>query len=779
MKKALAGLFFFAAIISFSVAQKVPFTSQEFVLKELAMKENTTPFNQRLVFNFKIFGKYGQDQIEPEAGKYSAAYKLKFWLIDAKGDTVVSPSANASMLQSFSFFNIDSIRYKSYSFGHSIEIPYQDFKIHGNQTVSLWAQPQNTNGSIQLKPFKVGTFKINVPKLVPLEKQQIRVTSPSILHDNKKYNGKGLTVTFLPQFQYAASDLYSEKETADEVIFYVEFTTADGSPATMPNAPQTGQSTKFKSNYYITGNEKNITKTADIFVPYIHFFVPEGPQEINYSIHAISKNLSKRWDNLAQGKFHLQMPRVYFAKAVVKNIRVADKSYDVAAKDIPFAGLFVSSKSTRGKGYPDLFWSLGNGYQKFISTNPVNNTFAAPDDSCSFQMMDRDVIQLGVYDYDTFSFNDEIGTFSFSMQSEQTVLKQTGLKTGDVLNGEVLIQRKLRPNIPNMDLRVKPISLLGITGYQIWGYIPKNNPAIQTKTYIKLADGTNQNQAWKAMMDTPAGANFSYFIPAWDLPQDAGFGLAAIDSYFHLPLTQKAASPENYITETNDVKLDIKPLQQSIQNGVHGVILEINVSYPQGLVNKNACRFKYQFKELSGIDLKHIIENLKIQGKPICEANDCNMQVFIPYYLLHPFSGKEINALFQGEVIINDGFLIGKNSATLNTPIPAIVRLPKAQLSMNLKFAKSWSYVNITAYYNGMPKILVKENTQGGNMVTDLIFTTEYATENDTVSIVITPYEFRTAMEPITWNFTVKELMDGTVKLAKNKYAKKAALKTN
>jgi len=779
MKKALLGLFFFAAVTSCCYAQKVPFTSQEFVLKELVLRENATSFNQRLIFNFKIFGKYGQDQIEPEAGKYNAAYKLKFWLTDSKGDTLIPSSANASMLQSFSFFGIDSARYKSYSFGHAIEIPYQTFKTYGSQTVNLWAQPQNTNGSIQLKPFKAGTFKINVPKLVPLEMQQIKVTSPSVLHDNKKHNGKGLTVTFSPQFQYAAGELYSVNETVDEVIFYLEFTTADGSPATMPNSLKTGQTTKFKSNHYITGHNKNITKPAEIFVPYIHFFVPEGAHEINYTIHAASKDLSKRWDNLAQGKLQIQMPRVYFAKASVKNIRVADKSYDVAAKDIPFGSLFVSSKSSSGKGYPDLFWTLGNGYQQFISTPTVNNTFWAPDDSCSFQMLDGDVIHLGVYDYDTFTFNDEIGIFNFSMQNEQNELKLTGLRSGDVLGGEITIRRRLRPNIPNMDLHVKSAFFNGITGYQVWGNITKNNPAIQTKTFIKLADGNNHNPAWKNMADIPAGANFSYFIPAWDLPEGAGFGLAAIDSYFHLPLAQKSTFPEKYITETHDVKLDIKPLQKTIQNGVHGIILEINLLYPEGLQNKNACRFKYQFKELSGVDLKHIIESLKIQGKPICEAKDCNIQVFVPYYLLQPFSGKEINAQFQGEISINDGFLIGKNSATLQAQIPAILRLPKAKLSMNLKFAKNWSYVNISADYNGERKILVKENSQGGNMVTDVIFPTEYASENDMVSIVVTPYEFRTAMEPITWNFTVKELIDGTVTLAKNKYAKKATLKTD
>jgi hypothetical protein len=778
MKKALTGLFFFVALSSISFAQKVPFTSQEFVLKELVMKENTTSFNQRLIFNFKIFGKYNQDQIEPEAEKHSASYKLKFWLTDAKGDTLISPSTNASMLQSFSFFGIDSVRYKSYSFGHTIEIPYQAFKAYGSQTVHLWAQAQNTNGSIRLKPFKAGTFKINVPKLVPLEMQQIRIASPSILYDNKEYNGKGLTVIFSPQFLYSSAELYSEKETVDEVIFYVEFTTADGSPATMPNAPQTGQSTKLKSNYYVTEHKKNITKTAEIFVPYIHFFLPEGTQEIKYSIHATSKNLSKRWDNLAQGKFHLQMPPIYFAKAVVKNIRVAEKSYDVAAKDIPFAGLFVSSKNSKGKGYPDLFWTLENGYQKFISTPIVNNTFSAPDDSCSFQMIEGDVIQLGVYDYDTFSFNDEIGVFNFSMLNEQTTLKQTNLRSGDVLGGEILIQRRLRPHIPNMDLQVKPMSLNGTTGYQICGNISKD-PTIQNKIYIKLADGTNQIPSWKVMNDIPSGANFSYFIPAWDLPDRAGFGLAAIDSYFHLPLIQKVASPEKYITETNDVKLDIKPLQQTIQNGVHGVILEINVLYPEGLVNKNTCKFKYQFKELSGIDLKHIIEDLKIVGAPICPSNVCNMQVFIPFYVLHEFSGKQINALFQGEVSINKEFLIGQNSAKLNAQVPTIVRLPKAQLSMNLKFAKNWSYVSISADYNGTKKTLVKENTQGGNMVTDIIFPTEYASEDDMVSIVITPYEFRTAMEPITWRFTAKDLINGTVILNKNKYAKKAALKTN
>lgn len=778
MKKSL--LFFLPFLFiffQFSFAQKAAYTDQEFMLKDLKMTEGKIAFQGNIEFNFKILGKYNRDEIEAEQGRLFPSYSLKFFITDEHGDTLIRPSFEA-MSQSFSFFDVDTGKFHSYSFGHNIKIPYNQFKKEGNLSIILWGQAQNADGRIKLKPFKAAAFKIFIPKLHPLDQQQIKVSNLQASENIKKYNNdKGIVIGFSTNFTYDISELYSSKESLDEVLFYVDFTDAEGNPINSTYDPRLVHNSKNRSTYYIQQHQKNITKIGEIFVPYTQLFLPAGQQQIKYHINAISHSYSKEWKNLASGTFNINMPSVYFAKASIKNIQARDKSYDVAGQDIPIINIFISSKSSSGKGYPDLFWTFGTKNINHIYTDVVNNSFHASDDSCSFQMLEDDVLFLDVYDYDTFSFNDAVGSFTIPKLTGQTTYRST-LKSGDVISGEISIKRKPRPQGKEMSIFAKSTNYNGISGYQIWGNV-KKDPAIQSQTFIRLADGTNESPNWQVMSPMPANANFSYFIPAWDLPAGAGFGFGALDAEYKLPIMQKYVVPDKYFTESQDVKINIKQPQASIQNGTNGILLEIDVNYPMGITNKKQCQFKYQFKELSGVDLKDVIEKLKMIGSPVCDGATCTMQVFIPYYLLPEFSGKQMQALFESEMSIKNKFVIGKKSEKISVQIPSIIGLPKAQLSLDLKFAKNWSYVNISTEHNGIQETFIKEKTEGGKITTDVIFPSEFAAENDIISIVITPYEFRTAMEPIRWSFTVKDLQNGTINFPKTKQAKKAFLKTH
>lgn len=760
----------------FSFGQKATYTKQEFTFRDVKMSENKTAFRSGLEFSFKVFGKYNRENILPENGRTFPSYSLMFFITNEQGDTLIPPSRE-TMLQTFSFFNVDTGKYQSYSFGHNLKIPFQQFKKSGSQNIILWGQGQNADGSIKLAPFKTGIFKVAIPKVRPLEEQQIKIGQAHVSEDTKKYNDKGIVINFSANFTYDANELFSTKESRNEVIFYIDFTDAEGNPINSTYDPRMVHNSKRKSMLFTAPHEKNITKNAEIFVPYTQFYIPPGTQRLTYTIHAISYEYSMEWRNLTSGTFTVNMPPVYFAKAAITNIQARDKSYDVAGKDIPIVNIFVSPKSSSGKGYPDLFWTFGTKNTTYIQTGVVDNSLYAADDSCSFQMLEDDVLFLDVYDYDTFSFNDDVGSFTFPKMTGAGVYRSR-LKSGDVVNGNIIIKRKARPLGKDMSVFAKTASYNGISGYQVWGNITKD-AAIRSQMFIRLSDGTNQTPSFTNMSVIPAGANFSYFVPAWDLPPNAGFGLLCLDAEYNLPVTQKYAAPEKYFSETQDVQIKLKSTPQATQNGVRGILMEINIEYPAGITNKSDCKFNYDFKEDTGINLKKVFEQLKMVGSPICGDPVCGFKVFVPYYLLAQLSGKQLQTVFEGTVSMKDKLTIGRLSEKITADVPTIVSLPNAELSMELKFAKNWSYVNISTEYNGIQRVFVKEKTSGGKMTVDVEYPSQFAAEDDMISLLITPYEFRTAMEPIRWTFSVKDLKNGNVNLPKHKQVKKQSLKIN
>ena len=774
MRKTIVFFLAFFSFFSTSQAQKVAYTEQEFVFRDVTVKDKKSPFKGSIAFSFKLFGKYNRDHVQAEENSRYPSYQIRFFILDVNGDTLVSPS-DFSSKQNYSFFDVDTGKYKSYSFGHNFEIPYQAFKKKGDIRFVIWAQPENSSGTIKLALFKSGIFHINISNTVPLEKQQIKLSHVSAVEDLKQ---QGVTIKFSSIFSHDITELYSDKENWDEVLFFVDFTDTEGNPISSPNSPELLHNRKNRRSYYKLSHVKNKLRNGELFFPYTDFYLPKGTQKIKYTIHAISYNYSATWRNLASGEVIIAMPGVYFAKAAVTGMHVVEKSYDVAGKDIPFLNLFIPSNSSSGKGYPDIFWELGSDTKNYILTDVSSNSFYAKNDSISFQMMEDDLLYLRVYDHDVLSGDDFLGGINIPKLVGPKTYQAT-LKNGDIIGGNFFLKRDLRPDAKAISLYVKNTQFQGISGYQIWGNIEKNS-SVFARFFLRMPDGTNETPKWTNFTPMPEGANFSYFVPAWDLKPGTGFGILALDTYYRLPLTQKYATPKTYITESRDVALKINPLQVTQRNGVEGILVSANIAYPQELGDtKKQVKFMYQFKDLSGVDLKKIIDKLALDSSPICSSQTCPMSVFIPYYLLDAFSQKELRAYVKMEISVKDNFIIGKDEDTLTVAVPAIVPAPKAQLSLNLKFAKDWSYVNMVTEYNGVQKICVKEKSEGGKITVDLEFPTTYMAENDLVSIAIIPYQFRSAKEPIRWTFSVKSLRDGAVKFSKNKYAKKVSLKTN
>lgn len=777
MKNTLIALALLLAGTCSRAQQRLPYTAQEFALREVSMKEGSAS-QQQLQFNFRIYGKYGASQLTDESGgTWTPNYTLRFWLADAAGDTLVSDMADPSLQQRFSFFTVspDTGQYRSYSFGHTVSFPYGAFRRYGQQTFSLWAQAQSPRGDIKLTPFKTGSYTVTVPRLHHVNEQQVQVKSAGVSESST-----GVALKFNCQFLYGADELYTEGNGSTEVIFYTEFSKPDGSPVTLADDPLQASNPRSLARYAMLRPYKNTAQWGDLKLPYTLFYLPEGLQELNYAIHAVAADGTRRWENLYRGKVTIHMPPLYLARAVIKNIRVAERSYDVAAKDIPILNLFVSGKGSGGKGYPDLFWRFGSEGREILVSHTTHNSFTAADDSCFFQMMENERLSLGVYDYDVLSFNDNLGYFTFPVLQGDATFRQSKLRDEDVVDGEILIERKKRPATPTIRLYVKDTQIQGVSGYQIWGKVTDNSSLLKNQLFLRLPDGTHTQPAWQKI-PMPADADFAGFVPAWDYPADAKVGLILLDKQYNMPFAQQYAKPDKTIRESRDVRLEVTPPQPAVQNGIHGLRLSVTAHYPAGMPDKNIFRFLYSLRETGGADLKPIAERGTLEGSPLCNASDCTFTLFVPYFLLREFSGKTVQALFGSEVqVAKNRFTVGKNETSLSLPVPVLQPAPTAVFTTNLKFKKNWSYVEIATEYNGQKQVLVKERAEDGKLTQEVRFPAEYVYGQDSLSLTITPYEFRTPQGEIRWTFTADALRKtGTLTLPKHPQAKKAMLKVH
>ena len=773
MKKRL--VFFVLVCLSAQGAfsQKMPYTAQEFGFRDVELKEDLRPMRPRLSVSLKITGKFAQSQIEAGPGKSYPDYALKFWLASENGDTLVSPQADPSLLQRFSFFSSSDPAYGSYSFGHSLSFPYPRFRKTGKMTAVLWARPQSPDGNVLLKPLKVATYTLTVPKLYPLAEQKISLKNVEVSERDNS-----VILRYTCQLAYNASELYDETEDSDELVFFAEFTLPDGGPATLVNDPRLSPASLDGSQYSLLRQQKNVPLTGEIKLPYTQFFLAEGPHELNYVLHAVSKNKSRRWENLYRGKCVMHMPPVYFAKVAVTGLEVAHRTYDVAAKDIPIISLFVSNKGSGGKGYPDLFWTFTQEGRTLISTRVGSNSFLASDDSCFFQMLENDRLSLHVYDYDLLSRNDFLGGLDIPRLSGEATYRMDKLVTEDIVAGQIRMERKKRPVTPKLSLSAQTVREQGVSGYRIWGKSSENDPQFHTRLFLRLADGSNGIPAWR-VENPPEGADFSYFMPAWELPKGAKVGLLLNDTRFGLPLAQYYATPDRILTESDDVSLAVTAFGPATRNGVHGIRCVLHAKYPPGLGPKDMLRFLYTLRGTDGSELNGL--PAQTEGAVLCPGNECDWTLFIPYHLLTRFAGSTLHTVLRTDVrVARNGFSLGRGQDTLNVAVPTLSDAPKMQFETPLKFKKNWTYIELASEYAGNRTVWIKERTEAGKLVQEITFPVDRVYEKDTLSIILTPYEFRSPLPPLVWKVTAGELLKSPVlPLKKTPQTKKPVLKTH
>lgn len=752
-------------------AQKVPFEKQAFAIPSVRMEENFRPFQSELKFSFKIYGKYRRDEIQAETGRQFPSYQLRFWATDEKGDTLVPPDAHTSLKQNFSFFDVDTGAYHSYSFGHSVQLPFAAFRKSGNVRFVLWAQPEsNPSGHTKLAPFKVGTYTVVIPKTVPLETQKIALSHVTA---NENTSTNNLSLSFDARFNYSIEELGSDKEFSDKVFFYVDFTDEKGNPIHIPNDIKLQAAKENSTKYPSLSHQKNSIRTCTINVPYTDLFLEQGAHNIHYTIHAVSYSQSVYWHNLAQGEMRIQMPPVYFTKIRVDSVHIKQGgSYDVSAKSVPIIGLFVPKKGNAGKGYPDVFWTLTSGKKTLLTTSIFNNSFIGPTDSCTFQMLENDALTLKVYDYDVLSRNDYLGSMQLPKLNGETTY-QGVLKNGNVESMRIFLKRQARPKASDIELGIRLGDQGGISGYMIAGKIAATENS-QTSLFIRTADGENRNLNGVNTKRNDS-ETFSYFIPAWELPFGAGVGILTTDSYYRLPISQKYITPTHYLQETEDVKLNLATLNPSDQKGIKGLTLKLSAEYPEALSDKSPCSFHYELRSTNGADLKPLLYDAEISNALICKDQVCEMELFVPFSKLASYSESMLSALFTGQIRIQDKFTIGKTTDTLQISVPKLIQSPKLHVSTELKLAKKWSYADVVAVYGNTQKTVLKQVSESGKLDFDFSFPSDYVCEDDVVSLLIIPYEFRTAQTPIRWDIPVKDL-HGKLTLPKRKNSKKTSL---
>ncbi len=195
------------------------------------------------------------------AGSWSPNYVLRFWLANTNGDTLVSDTADASSLQRFSFFLVDTGKYGSYSFGHTVSFPYKAFRQYGQQDVFCCGRSSKPAGRHQTGPVQNRQL-YRYHSAVARHYGTAGTGTIGCCRKNRQRRYRKICV----RFQYSSAELYGDGENLGRGGVFTEFSKPDGIPVTLVNDPQLPQNGKSSSRYSIQHPTKNVL-SGEMSVP--------------------------------------------------------------------------------------------------------------------------------------------------------------------------------------------------------------------------------------------------------------------------------------------------------------------------------------------------------------------------------------------------------------------------------------------------------------------------------------------------------------------------------
>ena len=178
-------------------------------------------------------------------------------------------------------------------------------------------------------------------------------------------------------------------------------------------------------------DEANNLNKITLFIPFRNILLPKGKHDVKIEINASDNSGVFKFNNLSSKLITIEQAQVYIAKLTVSDIKVAYGKYDASSA---LGRMFSKQGSSKGYGYPDVYWNLKIGDYSIYKSGVHKNSFSAPSGSFSFKMLDGDKISVSTYDRDALNYDDFIGKITVKTKNGKFKIKDKITSQGKMTN---------------------------------------------------------------------------------------------------------------------------------------------------------------------------------------------------------------------------------------------------------------------------------------------------------------------------------------------------------
>lgn len=421
-------VFFFLLVIQVLnlPGQTKPYTEQEFEIRNVKVVSHTDKFNPDVQLDFVLATKYSLRDIETEGNSMFATYQVKFWI---GGNNQEDSLTGIVYDRSYTMMS-DVEGLFTNSTNITLTIPYFQFKKTGLQNCRIYCLASTESGELNYPVISSEPIKLNIYKTFPLSEQVITVSNLKISNPVNPQDGKIFNFTY--RFKYNENELHPDPGDKasynNRVYFFVKMYDAANDQVSL------------NSNILLNSEVVSQSKTAEgkfsFLVPYTDLNLEEGPANVRYVLYASTSDSNFTWTDLVKGNAILNVPQKYLTKIKLSNIGMHETQYDMAGQSIPLINIFMNQRKSSGKGYPDIYWSIGKS-NRIIKTSRVSkNSFYFSDDSLLLQTLKDDKLIYEVFDDDFFGKDDLIGKYIIPLavtnKKEFKKLSFGGIKSGNI-----------------------------------------------------------------------------------------------------------------------------------------------------------------------------------------------------------------------------------------------------------------------------------------------------------------------------------------------------------
>lgn len=181
--------------------------------------------------------------------------------------------------------------------------------------------------------------------------------------------------------------------------------------------------------------------------------LPKGKYKVVATLH----NIEHPNQILHTAHFGLDIPEYLLLDFEIKDLLVVNKTWDFPGSAIPFVKLFTKNSST-GEGYPDLRLNIFGDKENYETLNLGDNILSVTDYLTSTLVRPEDNINLYLYDYDTFSKNDEVIRARSLFKVRKGLTGEKSLSGSNVSKFNVRYKVYERPVFNDVIYKSKPLS---------------------------------------------------------------------------------------------------------------------------------------------------------------------------------------------------------------------------------------------------------------------------------------------------------------------------------